>query len=85
VHISNNKAAALNMLGRYSESIGILERCLAYSKRDIYYKNLADAYFSIAIYEKASRNYEQAIQLNSYFEEAYYNVAVCYYMQDHYH
>jgi tetratricopeptide (TPR) repeat protein len=85
IHINNNKAAALNMLGRYSESIGILEKCLAFAKRDVYYKNLGDAYFSIAIFEKAIFNYESALRLNNQMEEAYYNLAVCYYMQEHLH
>lgn len=62
-----------------------MEKCLAYSKRDIYYKNLGDAYFCIAIYEKASMNYENAIRMNSHMEEAYYNLAVCYFIQEHLH
>ena len=61
IHINNNKAAALNCLGRYSESISILERCIEYLKKDIFYKNLADAYYSIGIYEKAIYNYENAV------------------------
>jgi tetratricopeptide (TPR) repeat protein len=83
VHIGNNKAAALNLLGRYSESIGVLERLLEKGGRDVLYKNLGDAYCSIGIYEKAIINYERGIQMNSEMEEAYYNLAVCYYMQEH--
>jgi tetratricopeptide (TPR) repeat protein len=33
-------------------------------KRDIYYKNLGDAYFSLGIVEKAIINYENALILN---------------------
>lgn len=46
---------------------------------------MADAYFSIAIYEKAILNYENAIKMNSQMEEALYNLAVCYYIQEHMH
>lgn len=84
VHISNNKAAALNTLGRYSESISILEKCLEYSCKDIYYKNLGDSYFSIGIYDKAAFNYEKAIALNNELDEAYYNLAVSLYLQGHF-
>ena len=55
--ISNNKAAALNVLGRYSESIMILEGCLSHREKDYLFKNLGDAYFSISIYDKAIYNY----------------------------
>lgn len=55
--LNNNKTAALNILGRYSESIVLLERCLRYREKDYFYKNLGDAYFSISIYEKAIYNY----------------------------
>ena len=84
VHISNNKAAALNTLGRYSESISILEKCLEYASKDIYFKNLGDAYFSIGIYEKAAFNYEKAVALNSEMDEAYYNLAVCLFLQGYF-
>lgn len=46
---------------------------------------MGDAYFCIAIYEKASMNYENAIKMNNHMEEAFYNLAVCYYIQDHLH
>ena len=81
LHINNNKAAALNMLGRYSESISILEKCLQYSKKDIFYKNLGDAYYSIGIFEKAIFNYEHAVHLNDSLDEAYYNMSVCLFQQ----
>ena len=42
---------------------------------------MADAYFSISIYEKAVHNYEKAIKMNPNLDEAYYNLAVCLYMQ----
>jgi|JI10StandDraft_1071094.scaffolds.fasta_scaffold2061385_1 tetratricopeptide (TPR) repeat protein len=79
--LNNNKTAALNMLGRYSESIVILERCLRYREKDYFYKNLGDAYFSISIYEKAIYNYEKALKLNDHHDEAHYNLAVCLYIQ----
>lgn len=72
------------MLGRYSESISILEKCLEHSNKDIYFKNLGDAYFSIGILEKAAFNYEKAVSLNSELDEAYYNLAVCLYTQGHF-
>lgn len=83
-HLLNNKAAALNMLGRYSESISILEKCIEKKPKEIYYKNLADAYFSIGINEKAVLNYEKAIKLNSELDEALFNLAVCHYTQGHF-
>lgn len=30
-------------------------------------------------------NYENAIRMNSHMEEAYYNLAVCYFIQEHLH
>jgi len=60
----NNKCAAFNLMGRYSESIRILEDCLKYKEKDSLYKNLGDAYFSLSIYEKAIYNYEKALILN---------------------
>ena len=57
LHLSINKSSALNMLGRYSESIVILEECLKYKPHEKVYKNLGDAYFSIGILEKASYYY----------------------------
>ena len=72
------------MLGRYSESIVILERCLRYREKDYFYKNLGDAYFSISIYEKAIYNYEKALKINAHNDEAHYNLAVCLYIQENY-
>jgi tetratricopeptide (TPR) repeat protein len=60
----NNKAAALNLLGRFSESIPILEKCLHVKRKDVLYKNLGDAYFNLGITEKAIINYENAVILN---------------------
>lgn len=79
--INNNKSAALNILGRYSESIVILEKCLRCREKDYFYKNLGDAYFSISIYDKAIYNYEKALKLNESYDEAQYNLAVCLYIQ----
>lgn len=64
MHLFNNKAAALNLLGRFSESIPILEKCLEVKKKDIFFKNLGDAYFSLGIIEKAIINYENSLVLN---------------------
>ena len=50
-------------MGRYSESIVILEKCLAYKEKDTLYKNLADAYLSIGIFEKAIYNYEKGVTI----------------------
>lgn len=54
-------------------------------KKDIFFKNLADAYYSIGIYEKAIYNYENAVQLNPNLDEAHYNMAVCLFLQANYH
>ena len=83
--ISNNKTVALNILGRYSESIVILEECLRHWQSEKLFKNLGDAYFSIGIYEKAIYNYEKAVALNDGFDEAHYNLAVCLFMQENYY
>ena len=82
--LSNNKAASLNVLGRYSESIVVLEGCLRHREKDYLFKNLGDAYFSISIFEKAIYNYEKALKLNDGYDEAHYNMAVCLYMQENY-
>ena len=64
----NNKAAALNILGRYSESIMILEESLIHFEHAKMYKNLGDAYFLIGINEKCQYNYEKAVKLDSNFD-----------------
>lgn len=84
LHIHNNRAAALNMLGRYSESITLLEQCLRYRRKHYFYKNLADAYFHLNIPEKAVMNYERAVRLDPGFDEAFYNLAVTQFMQEEY-
>jgi tetratricopeptide (TPR) repeat protein len=56
-NIINNKAAALNILGRYSEAIFILEQNMSHIEKDTSYKNLADSYYSIGMLEKAIGNY----------------------------
>ena len=63
----------------------ILEKALAYKEKDTLYKNLADAYFSIGIFEKAIYNYEKAIDLYEEYDEAHYNLAVCLYVQENYY
>ena len=42
---------------------------------------MGDSYFSIGIYEKAAFNYEKAVTLNNEMDEAYYNLAVCLFLQ----
>lgn len=56
------------MLGRYSESIMILEKCLRARKKHYFYKNLADAYFCLGISEKATVNYEKALKLDPEYD-----------------
>lgn len=73
------------MLGRYSESISILEKFVQQSERDIYHKNLGDAYFSIGIFEKAVLNYERAVRINPQLDEALFNLSVCLYTQGNFH
>jgi tetratricopeptide (TPR) repeat protein len=84
LHLHNNRAAALNMLGRYSESIVVLEKCLKFRRKHYFYKNLADAYFSLGIPEKAAMNYEKAIRLDPGYDEAFYNLAVTQFLQQEY-
>lgn len=85
LNVNNNKTVALNILGRYSESIVILEECLKFHQTEKLYKNLADAYFSIGIYDKAIYNYEKAVSLSDNYDEAHYNLAVCLFMQENYY
>lgn len=73
------------MLGRYSEAIPLLERCIQVKEIDRLFKNLADAFFMIGIYEKAAYNYEKAIAINGSTAEAHYNLAVCMYAQENYY
>jgi rhomboid protease GluP len=72
------------MLGRYSESIVVLEKCLKYRRKHYFYKNLADAYFSLGIPEKAAMNYDKAIRLDPGYDEAFYNLAVTQFLQEEY-
>ena len=67
-HLNINKSAALNKLGRYSESIVVLEECLKYKQHEKLFKNLGDAYFSIGILEKANYYYEKAVSLDDRFD-----------------
>jgi len=72
------------MLGRYSESIMVLEKCLRSRRKHYFYKNLADAYFCLGIPEKAAMNYEKAVKLDPEYDEAFYNLAVTQFMQEEY-
>lgn len=45
INLENNKSAALNMLGRYSESVVLLEKCIKFKEKDTLLKNLGDAYY----------------------------------------
>lgn len=72
------------MLGRYSESIVVLEKCLKFRRKHYFYKNLADAYFCLGIPEKAAMNYEKAIRLDPGYDEAFYNLAVTQFIQEEY-
>lgn len=58
---------------------------MTFAKKDIFYKNLGDSYFSISIYEKAILNYEKALEMNNGMDETYYNLAVAYFIQKHFH
>ena len=51
--LENNKSAALNMLGRFSEAIVLLEKRIKFKEKDTLYKNLADAYYFSSNYNKA--------------------------------
>lgn len=81
LHLIINKSSALNMLGRYSESIVVLEECLKNKPHEKIYKNLGDAYFSIGILEKAGYYYEKAVSKADSYDEAHYNLAVCLFSQ----
>lgn len=73
------------MLGRYSQSIVLLEESLQFKQTDRLYKNLGDAYCSVGIYEKAIQNYDRTIEINDKYDEVHYNLAVCLFLQQNYH
>lgn len=75
-----NKSAALNNLGRYSETIRLLDDYKS-SENDKIHKNIADAFYNINVLDQAIYHYEKAIKYNHLFDEAYYNVAVILYRQ----
>jgi tetratricopeptide (TPR) repeat protein len=77
-----NCSAALNELGRYSETIKCMEERLRHSENDLMHKNIADAFFSIGVMNKAVYHYERATKLNAKLDEAFYNLAVILYQQD---
>ena len=52
-----NKSAALNNLGRYSETIKLLEEQAKHSDNDKIHKTIADAYNSINVLDKAIYHY----------------------------
>lgn len=70
------------MLGRYSEAIVLLEKCIKLKQKDNLLKNLADAYYFNSNYAKAIFYYEKALKLSPGFDEASYNMAVCMYLQN---
>lgn len=80
VNIIINKTAALNIMGRFSETIKILEKYLILKKHEKLYKNLGDALMSLGKYHEAIKNYQNAIKLKDNFDEACYNLAACYYI-----
>jgi len=49
------------------------------------FKNLADAYYFSSNNEKAIFYYEKTIQLSPCYDEAYYNMGVCLYLQGNFH
>jgi tetratricopeptide (TPR) repeat protein len=57
ININNNKAAALNLLGRSSEAILLLEHCLKLKEKDTMLKSIGDSYFSLGKLEKAIQSY----------------------------
>ena len=57
---------------------------MRHREKDLFYKNLGDAYSSISIYEKAIYSYEKALKLNDQLDEAHYNLAVCLFGQLNY-
>lgn len=47
-------------------------------------KNIADAYYFSSNYEKAVSFYEKTLKLSPKYDEAYHNLAVCFYLQENY-
>lgn len=58
-----------------------MEECLKTKQNAKIYKNLGDSYFSIGIHEKSSYYYEKAVSLEHNYDEAYFNLAVCLFVQ----
>jgi tetratricopeptide (TPR) repeat protein len=84
-HFLINKSAALNSIGRYSESIMLLEAEAIHFEEAKMYKNLADAYYFVGINEKCQYNYEKAIRMNPRLDEAMYNLAACIFAQGNFY
>lgn len=79
-----NKAAALNTLGRDSETVALLSEKLNVVEHEKLHKNLGDAYFHLGDKDNAIYHYEKATKLNPRYGEAYYNLAVMLYLQESY-
>jgi Flp pilus assembly protein TadD len=77
-----NNSAALNDLGRYSETIKYMEEKLRHCENAQMHKIIADAYFHIGVVDKAVYHYERATKLNPLLDEAFYNLAVILYQQE---
>lgn len=65
--------------GRYSEAKPLLERSVGMRPATENTSNLATAYFQLHEYDKAVRNFEQAVKLNDKYYEVWGNLADAYY------
>lgn len=79
--LMNNKAVSLNHLGRFSETVKMLESMD--EENDLILKNLANAYFQLGNLKEAITLYKRVIE-DSGDEESYYNLSACYYLHKDY-
>lgn len=73
----NNKSAALNSLGRFSETVKILSACEPLNEMGL--KNLGNAYYGLGFLDHAISLYRKYLEDN-YDDEVYYNLGGCLYL-----
>lgn len=61
--IAVNKSAALNELGRYSETISFLKRFEMFNSSKVH-KNIGDAQFNLGNKDRAVYHYEKATNID---------------------